>query len=147
MEITVSFAAIAAMGVAMGVCLAFPFGFIIYNRKRMMLLPIVAGLAGYLVLALFLSVAREAIINAAKHAGAARLTIDTEESGDALRAVFKNDGRRPRSAVQETGGLFNLRQRVEKAGGQMQIDAEPEFRLTITIPKGGTAHAVQSSDR
>jgi len=55
MEITVSFAAIAAMGVAMGVCLAFPFGFIIYNRKRMMLLPIVAGLAGYLVLALFLS--------------------------------------------------------------------------------------------
>jgi len=99
------------------------------------------------VLALFLSVAREAIINAAKHAGAARLTIDTEESGDALRAVFKNDGRRPRSAVQETGGLFNLRQRVEKAGGQMQIDAEPEFRLTVTIPKGGTAHAVQSFDR
>ena len=55
MDITVSFDAIAAMGVAMAVCLAFPFGFIVYNRKKMMLMPIIAGIIGYLLLGFFIS--------------------------------------------------------------------------------------------
>ena len=99
------------------------------------------------VLTLFLSAAREALTNAAKHAGAARLTVDVDESGEALRAGFANDGRPPARPVEETGGLRSLRRRLEQAGGEMRIDTEQGFRLTVTIPKGGRSDAVSGADR
>lgn len=55
MEITVSFDAIAAMGVAMGVCFVFPFGFVIYNRKHMQLSAVISGVIGYIICAFFIS--------------------------------------------------------------------------------------------
>ena len=99
------------------------------------------------VLTLFLAAAREAMTNAAKHADAETLVIDVTETGDALAASFRNDGRKPHTAVREAGGLTELRRRIEKAGGQMQVTAQPEFCLAVTIPKGGKDHAVQSPDR
>jgi len=99
------------------------------------------------VLALFLSAAREAMANAAKHARAEELCIRVEEREGALRAVFTNDGLAPAQSVEETGGLRNLRSRLEKANGQMEIDTERGFRLTVTIPKGGTDRAISGFDR
>lgn len=99
------------------------------------------------VLSLFLSAAREAMANAAKHAGATRLRIETREDGETLRAAFTNDGRKPEGAAEETGGLRNLRARLEKAGGGMRVETEPVFRLSVTIPKGGKAYGVSGFDR
>ena len=93
-------------------------------------------------LALFLSAAREAMTNAVKHAGAEHLTIRVSESGGALTASFTNDGRQPALPITESGGLKALRERVEKAGGQMRTDAADGFALTITIPKEETADAL-----
>lgn len=88
------------------------------------------------VLSLFLSATREAMINATKHAHATFLRIDVEESKNALRATFTNDGRKAVSPIQETGGLLNLRERLKKSGGHMQIQTEPDFQLMIQIPEG-----------
>jgi two-component system sensor histidine kinase DesK len=80
------------------------------------------------VLALFLSAAREAMANAVKHAGATRLTILIKEDDASLCAEFTNDGEKPTEPVPESGGLKSLRQRLESAGGRLQIDAENASR-------------------
>ena len=98
-------------------------------------------------LILFLAAAREAMANAAKHAKAEHLFIHVAESDSALRAAFTNDGQSPQRPVEETGGLLNLRHRLEKAGGQMRIDTEQGFRLAVTIPKKGADHALSSFNR
>ncbi len=94
------------------------------------------------VLTLFLSAAREAMANAAKHARAERLFIRIDESEDELRAAFTNDGERPAEPVQETGGLLNLRRMLEKADGWMKVETEGRFRLTVAIPKEERKNAV-----
>ena len=93
-------------------------------------------------LSLFLLAAREAIANAAKHAAAKHIYINIKDKSKSLEAEFKNDGTAPRSAVEETGGLLNLRRRLESAGGQMSVSSEGEFCLSITVPKGETGRAV-----
>ena len=77
-------------------------------------------------LALFLSVTREAMANALKHADAKKLSISVRENDNNLSAIFTNDG---------VGGLRTVRERVEKIGGQMNIDISRGFALMITIPK------------
>ncbi len=94
------------------------------------------------VLTLFLAAAREAMANAAKHAGASVLTICAEEDEAALSVRFTNDGTPPARPVAESGGLATLRRRLEAAGGRMDIRSQPVFCLAVTIPKGGTPHAV-----
>jgi signal transduction histidine kinase len=98
-------------------------------------------------LKLFLLAAREAMANAAKHAGAKHLHIDLKYRRDALTAVFSNDGKAPDGSIQETGGLANLRERIEESGGSMQLEWTPDFRLTIRIPTGGNNNVLQSSNR
>jgi len=94
------------------------------------------------VLSLFLAAAREAMMNAAKHAGAGRLMIDIEENAASLQAAFTNDGKKPAASIQKTGGLLSLSQRLERAGGQMHIETGNGFCLTVIIPKEETNHAI-----
>ena len=51
------------------------------------------------------------------------------------------DGADPSAPVTEGGGLSTARRKIEAAGGQMRIDAEPHFTLTIIFEKGGTLDA------
>ncbi|MBP5669731.1 MAG: hypothetical protein J6X14_05415 [Lachnospiraceae bacterium] len=48
--------------------------------------------------------------------------------------TYENDGKAPAGPVQETGGLANLRQKLEQAGGSMEVEAQPHFRLTVRFP-------------
>ena len=48
--------------------------------------------------------------------------------------TYENDGKAPAEPVQETGGLANLRQKLEQAGGSMEVEAQPHFRLTVRFP-------------
>jgi len=93
-------------------------------------------------LTLFLLSAREAMANAARHAGAQQVTIAVTETVETLTAVFTNDGAAPSRPVSETGGLRNLRSRLESAGGDMTVCSAPRFSLTVSIPKGGRDHAL-----
>ncbi len=48
--------------------------------------------------------------------------------------TYENDGKAPAGPVQETGGLANLRQKLGQAGGSMEVEAQPHFRLTVRFP-------------
>ena len=87
---------------------------------------------------LFLEAAAEALTNAVRHADAKALHIRLTETDTDYQICFRNDGKIPENAITEGGGLGSLRRKVETAGGIMQIDCQPEYSLTISIPKGGT---------
>ena len=48
---------------------------------------------------------------------------------------FCNDGDKPDGEVTEGGGLGSLRKKVEREGGTMMVQSDPEFTLTIALPK------------
>ncbi len=84
---------------------------------------------------LLFTATREALTNAVRHAGANELYVELAETPGFWRAVFTNDGERPRGGIVEGGGLSGLRKRVEDAGGSMTTRADPAFSLTLTVPK------------
>ena len=87
-------------------------------------------------------------MNAAKHGKAARLTVAVEETAHVLAAAFTDDGQGAKGPIEETGGLHNLRLRIERAGGKMETDAAEGFCLSVMIPKqGGFGDAVSRIDR
>ena len=80
----------------------------------------------------------ETLTNAVRHAGAKQLWIDVEQTETAHIIRYTNDGSPPTGPVAEGGGLSTARRKIEAAGGQMKIEAEPRFMLTIIFEKGVT---------
>ena len=80
----------------------------------------------------------ETLTNAVRHAGAKQLWIDMEQTETAHIIRYTNDGDVPTGPVTEGGGLSTARRKIESAGGQMRIGAEPRFMLTIIFEKGVT---------
>ena len=83
----------------------------------------------------FLAAAREAMTNAIKHAQAKTLDISIKDIGVAIEARFTNDGIIPDHPVKPSGGLLNLSNRLESAGGRMTIETSATFSLDVVIPK------------
>ncbi len=81
--------------------------------------------------------------NTVRHAGGDRLEALIRREGSALCAIFTNNGRPPSRTVRETGGLADLRKRVEAAGGTMTIQSEPRFALELVLKMPG---AMQEED-
>lgn len=88
---------------------------------------------------LVLALARELLSNAARHSGAEHVALRLAPRGDALELVVSDDGRgmppeRPREAL-ATGhiGLASVAQRVEAAGGELDIDSEPGRGTTVRV--------------
>lgn len=79
---------------------------------------------------LILNAAAEALTNAKKHANAEHLYVTFGAGG----AEFSNDGKAPEGG-REGGGLTALRERIERAGGRMEVCFEPKFTLTVTLPE------------
>jgi hypothetical protein len=79
---------------------------------------------------------RECVTNAVRYAGASELYADFTETETEATAVVYNDGKQPDYEIIEGGGLSTLRRRVERAGGSMTVQSLPEFKLTVTVPKG-----------
>lgn len=75
--------------------------------------------------------------NALKHAGGKKVAIFVSEKDGLYIIKFTNDGRAPIGPVVEKGGLANLRREVESVGGTMEVTHQPEFLMTITLPKPG----------
>ena len=78
--------------------------------------------------------ATEALTNAVRHGGADQLFIELKTE-DAVVADITNNGKRPESPIREGGGLSALRIRLEEAGGELYVHADPEFTLTVTLPR------------
>lgn len=83
------------------------------------------------------SAARECMTNAVSHAKADKMLIKGEIKDGYAKVTVTNNGIIPESAIQEGGGLSGLRRSVEKLGGLMQINLNPEFELILELPMEG----------
>lgn len=91
---------------------------------------------------LVLSLARELLVNAAKHAQASRVEVSVRRSDGAVVLVVADDGRgmpegRPQVALREGHiGLASSRQRVEAVGGRLLLSAGAGSgtRVTAVLP-------------
>ena len=79
---------------------------------------------------------RECVTNAVRYAGATELYADFTETDTIATVIIANDGKAPDNEIIEGGGLSTLRRRVERAGGVMMMQSRPQFKLTVTVPKG-----------
>ena len=72
-------------------------------------------------------VAREGIVNAAKHAGPCRITLSAELTGGVLTVTVADDGLGLGDAVSDGGGygLGSLRRVVGEAGGELVVTGAP----------------------
>ena len=70
---------------------------------------------------------QEALTNAVRHAGASRIRIDVIESEGCVEVSVADDGRGfdPEQANSGGFGLMGMRERVELAGGELDIDSGP----------------------
>ena len=92
---------------------------------------------------MFLAI-RELLLNAAKHAEASHVTINVSRSGEQICAAVVDDGRGFEPATSNRGiekghiGLATVRERIETAGGTLQIISAlgegTRARLTLPIP-------------
>lgn len=95
------------------------------------------------VLHLLLPVLREACVNAARHADASVLYITAERKSNAMRLLLTNDGRQPKQEVIPRGGLVDLGRMLAEAGGKIEIQSQPQFLLTVTLPIGTEKEGVR----
>lgn len=81
------------------------------------------------------SAATEALTNAVIHADAKTLFVEFYETDDGYCARYSNDGNQPTTEIHEGGGLGTLRSKIERLGGNMEIQSVPQFVMTVQIPK------------
>ena len=81
------------------------------------------------------SAIRECMTNAIRHADANKLFIEVMESETQYIIVITNNGIVPQGEIIEGGGLSSVRKRIEKSGGEMALQSQPNFALTVKIPK------------
>lgn len=86
--------------------------------------------------AIIIAAMHECLTNTVKHAKGNELRLHLSADEMQFTAVLTNNGSAPVGAIRETGGLKNLRRKVETAGGSMTIEAAPRFLLRIALPRG-----------
>jgi signal transduction histidine kinase len=86
---------------------------------------------------------QEALSNTAKHAGCDRASVRVVERDGRISIEVQDDGRGFDPAAQRTGfGLLGMRERVELAGGTLEITAGPGAgtRIVATLPARHRSH-------
>lgn len=84
---------------------------------------------------LFVLVSEEAMTNAVKHASSKNFYISVQQNETELTAQYTNDGISPANEIFESGGLKEIRRKIEDFGGKMEITTNP-YELKIVIPIG-----------
>jgi signal transduction histidine kinase len=87
-------------------------------------------------------VAQEALNNSLKHAKARNLQVCLQLKDDTVRLEIVDDGTGFDPSTAEAGGglgLPGMRERVQRIGGQLQIDSAPGQGTTVSVevPRGG----------
>lgn len=83
----------------------------------------------------FMIAMRECLTNSARHANATCLKIKVQEDEKNVSIHISNNRNPPLGEVTPKGGLVNLYRHVKGIGGTMKIQSQPNFALTVTIPK------------
>lgn len=79
---------------------------------------------------------QEGLTNALRHSGARHVRVSVRRAGDAVQAEVSDDGRGQANTV-AGHGLTGMRERIEEAGGQLEIDSPPGggFRVRARMPQ------------
>ena len=80
---------------------------------------------------------RECATNCVRHADGTELYVSLEQKLDYIYVSLTNNGSVPKGEILEGGGLSMLRQHVKKAGGKMNVQSIPYFKLTLSLPVEG----------
>ena len=75
------------------------------------------------------------VTNVLRHAEGDTAYISSVKTDDGYEIRFTNNGLAPVSEIKETGGLANLRRRIEDTGGKMTIHSTPVFELILFLPE------------
>ena len=90
--------------------------------------------------------ALQCLNNAARHAKADKMLLESLDDGENYIFKFKNNGRKPPRKINEGGGLSSVRKKAEQIGGSMKISTSEIFVLEITIPKSEVLQYDKSTD-
>ena len=86
--------------------------------------------------AVIIAAVHECLTNTVKHAKGNQLFLKLRASDTSLTAELTNNGLPPDAEIRETGGLMNLRRKVEAVGGTMETRGKPHFLLRVELPRG-----------
>lgn len=78
---------------------------------------------------------REALTNAVRHAHANRLTVAIKDTPAGYAVRIDSNGTPMQGALQEEGGLGNLRRRLEQEGATLDYDCQGPLALLLQLPK------------
>lgn len=98
-------------------------------------------------------VAKEALVNVRKHAGARHVEIDVRREPGAVLVTVSDDGRGVDAASLQDRpghlGLAGMRDRAAIAGGRLEVGARPEggTRVRLVLPDPGSASVVEDTRR
>ncbi len=79
---------------------------------------------------------RECVTNAVRYAEATELYVVFSETEVEASVTISNNGKIPEGEIVEGGGLSTLRRRIERTGGTMTVQSQPNFKLTVVVTKG-----------
>src|SRR3954452_16176972 len=84
---------------------------------------------------LLLRCCQEIVTNAAKHAGAENLWLDVTQEDGAIEVRARDDGHGA-EAVAAGRGLAGMRERLESAGGKLEVSTRPGmgFAVAALVP-------------
>jgi two-component system NarL family sensor kinase len=94
----------------------------------------------------FLAVGRELLTNAARHAGASRVSVRLARHGDEVDLTISDDGRgfaperRAEALAEGHIGLASVSQRMRSAGGTLEIESSPAgttARTRVAVDESG----------
>ena len=88
----------------------------------------------------------ECAANCVRHADGTELYVHFWQKPDCVEVALTNNGAVPKEKITEGGGLSMLRQRIEEAGGKMEVWSIPRFRLMLSLPEQEES-AHESDDR
>ena len=92
-------------------------------------------------------VVQEALSNVMRHSGASTVTLDLRYGQGDVGLSLRDDGHGFQPTVLGGGhGLGNMRERIERLGGELTVDSAPESGTTVAlrVPYGARAHAEDS---
>lgn len=83
---------------------------------------------------MFVVAMRECLTNGVRHAGATELQIAMHQDDSGLSMRITNNGVIPKGEIVPKGGLLNLEHHMIALGGTMEVQSNPVFALTVTVP-------------
>ncbi len=96
--------------------------------------------------ALVILAATECAANCVRHANGTELYVCVDQNCGCTRLILTNNGTPPQEKIREGGGLSMLRHCIEEAGGCMEIQSFPFFKLMISLPQEEIT-SYESNDR